>query len=599
MKEYELRLGTEDKNALNGGICLDEESSISQNQSPYGGLLNMCLDNGGQLTKRPGQTNLFTPLGEGGINGIYGDFKGYTIFSYGTKIYRQKGNGDPEIIYGSSINTKSFFFPYNGKLYLMNGSQYLEYDGTTVKEVTPYIPQVSINRKPDGSSSTVNESWNMIGRGFRDSFNGDGTTKVYKLSLNQLDADKVTCNVGGTEGNGFSVDRSNGTVTFNVAPNEGNNNVEITAYKTIAGLKENILKCTKGVEFSNRIFVTGNPSLSNYYFASGLTDLIDAAYFPQKYQYAIRGSEKAVTAFKVHYNRLIVFKEDLTCVVDAATGLDNTASFPIQYLNTDVGCDVPDSVQLVNNNIIFANTYGGIYMIVSTQVPGEKSVIPISQNINGNLDRPGLLAEASLKEACSIDHNYKYYLCVNRRCYVLDYRTGLNISNPGSLKWFFYDNINAANFAIRGKDLLYGDREKGRIVIFTNNFSDFGEPINSIYSTKLFDFGVPDYLKSIRFIWYTLKANSSAKVSINFLTDNSNVKITEDIPPNLNKSFRWKGYTWINFTWSIINFSPTIRIKARLKKIKYFQIVFQNNILNENLTIINLVIQYVVNRRVK
>ena len=186
MKEYELRLGVDNESSLNGGLCLDEESSIKLNQSPYNGILNMCLDNGGQLTKRPGQKNLFTSLGAGGINGLYGDFKGYTIFSHSNKIYKQKGTEAPIEIYTGSANAKTFFFAYNGILYLLNGSQYLQWDGSTMKAVAPYIPQVSINRKPDGSQSTVNESWNMIGAGFKDSFNGDGTTKIYKLSLNPI-----------------------------------------------------------------------------------------------------------------------------------------------------------------------------------------------------------------------------------------------------------------------------------------------------------------------------------------------------------------------------------------------------------------------------
>jgi len=599
LKEYELRLGVDNESSLNGGLCLDEESSIKLNQSPYNGILNMCLDNGGQLTKRPGQKNLFTSLGAGGINGLYGDFKGYTIFSHSNKIYKQKGTEAPIEIYTGSANAKTFFFAYNGILYLLNGSQYLQWDGSTMKAVAPYIPQVSINRKPDGSQSTVNESWNMIGAGFKDSFNGDGTTKIYKLSLNGLDSTTVTCNVGGKEGTEFTVDRAAGTVTFNTAPGSGNNNVEITAYKTIPGLASNILKCTKGIEFSSRIFVTGNTDLANYYFATGLTDLIDASYFPQKYQYAIRGSEKAVTGFRVHHNKLIVFKEDLTCTVDAATGLDNTASFPMQYLNTDIGCDIADSIQLVNNNIVFANTYGGVYMVVSTQIQGEKSILPISQNVNGNVDRPGLLAELNLKSACSMDHNYKYYLCVNSRCYVLDYKEGLDVIDPLNLKWFLYDNINANNFVLRGTELIYGHKEEGRLITFQNNLNDFGQPIKAIYTTKLLDFGTPDYLKTIRYIWYTLKANSTAKISLKFLTDNSNLKISEDIPDNLNRSFSWDNFNWSSFTWNILNFAPTIRVKAKLKKIKYFQIVFENNVLNENLTVINLVIQYTINRRVK
>lgn len=602
MKEGELRLGSTSKTQLDGGLCLYEESSIGLNQSPYGGLLNMCLDDGGMPTKRPGQRYLFqTALGEGGINGLYADYKGYTIIAHGTKLYKQIGSEQPIEIYSSLANSKAFMFVYNGVLYLLNGSQYIQFDGTTVKNVDPYKPRVSMNRKPDGSTSEVDESWNMLGRGFRNTFNGDGATNVYKLSLNGLDIDTVISNVGGTEGNGFTVDRAAGTVNFNIAPPEGTNNVEITAYKTFNGLANNILKCKFGVEFSNRMFLGGNKDLPNYYFAAGLTDGIDASYFPQKYQYAIRGGDKAVTGFKVHYNKLVVFKEDLTCTVEAATGLDNTASFPISYLNTDIGCDIPDSIQLINNNIVFANTYLGVCIIVSTVVPGEKSILPVSLNVNGSYGRPGLLNEDlnDLKNATSADFGYKYYLCVRDKCYVWDYRDNFNINNPRALRWFYYDNINSNCFGIRDNELLYGHREQGVVCVFTNVLNDFGNPINGIWKSKLIDFGYPDWLKTINYIWYTCKANANSEVNINYYNDNGELLASVVVPPNKLKSFSWSNFNWSSFTWKVQNFAPTIRIKPRVKRIKYFQIDLRNNKFNENLSIISLVIKYTMTKKVR
>ena len=598
----ELRLGSTSKNKLDGGLCLNEPSSIGINQSPYGGLLNMCLDDGGQLTKRQGQKFVYsTSLGEGAITGLYADYKGLTIFSHGTKLYSQLRSEQPLEIADNLSNAKTCMFTYSSILYIVNNGKYFQYDGIEVKEVDPYVPRVSMNRKPDGSNSEVDESWNMIGRGFKDSFNADGITKVYTLSMKGLDTDKVTCNLNGTEGNGFTVDRTNGIVTFTTAPVKGTNNLEIIGYKTFPKLADNVLKCTFACEFSNRMFLSGNSDLPNYYFASGLSSSVDATYFPQKYQYAIRGSDKDITGFKVHYNKLVVFKEDLTCTVTSALGLDNTASFPIEYLNTDVGCDIKDSIQLVNNNIVFANTSGGIYIIVSTQIPGEKSVLPVSLNINGSIDTPGLLQEdlESLKNATSVDYGYKYYLCVNDKCYVWDYKDNFSINNPSNLRWLYYDNINAAIFSIRRNNIVYADRTTGLLKEFSNAYNDFGEPINSIWATKLLDFGFPDWLKTINYIWYTCRANSSSSITINFLNDNGEKLATQIIPSSSTKSFNWGNFSWNNFTWATQIFSPTIKLKAKIKKVKYFQMEFSNNIFNENLSIINLVIDYLLVRKVK
>ena len=272
-KEYELRMGTNTKIPLNGGICLNEETSIELNQSPHNGLLNMCLDNGGILTKRKGQEYIFDDplIGNGGVTGmtIYKE-KIYFICSGVPYAYDKSVNTKMTLPYdgGSFSSNKSTFFNYNGKLYLIDGSKFVYLDETEneLKDVVPYIPQISINRKPDGSDSTVNESWNMLGLGFKDSFNGDGTSTEYTLSLKDLLTTAIIATVNGVtyeEGSGINVNRTTGKVTFDVAPAEGTNNVVITAYKEF-NLRNNILKCNRAIEFSNRMFFTGNPDLKNY-----------------------------------------------------------------------------------------------------------------------------------------------------------------------------------------------------------------------------------------------------------------------------------------------------------------------------------------------
>ena len=411
----EIRLGTNTKNALNGGLCFNEETAISISQSPHNGLLNMCLDNGGVLCKRNGQSYVFeNSIGDGSVNCIFPNYKGKIIIHIGTKLYEWVGSGLPTEIAGFTLaDSRSNMFNYNSILYIQDGVNYLQYDGTTLKEVEPYIPRVSMNRKPDGSHSDVDESWNMLGNGFKNTFNADGTSTTYCLSFDKLDNTPIKVVVGADTkvlDTDYTVDFNTGIVTFKVAPNEGTNNVEITAYKTFEGLKEKIKGCKFSIEFSNRMFFSGNSKTPNMYYAGGLSANNDAGYFPQKYMYGIKGDDTAITGFKVHYNTLIVFKEDLTATVTAATGLDNTASFPISFLNTEIGCDIPNSIQLINNNVVFANTYGGVFMIVSTTIPGEKSILCISQNINGNYSRNGLLQEANFKKAISVDHDFKYYL---------------------------------------------------------------------------------------------------------------------------------------------------------------------------------------------
>ena len=50
-KKYELRLGSNTDNPLDGGVRFDDETILNNSQSPHNGLLNLCLDNGRILGK--------------------------------------------------------------------------------------------------------------------------------------------------------------------------------------------------------------------------------------------------------------------------------------------------------------------------------------------------------------------------------------------------------------------------------------------------------------------------------------------------------------------------------------------------------------------
>ena len=600
----EIRLGTNTKNALNGGLCFNEETAISISQSPHNGLLNMCLDNGGVLCKRNGQSYVFeNSIGDGSVNCIFPNYKGKIIIHIGTKLYEWVGSGLPtEIAEFTLADARSNIFNYNSILYIQDGVNYLQYDGTTLKEVEPYIPRVNMNRKPDGSHSDVDESWNMLGNGFKNTFNADGTSTTYCLSFDKLDNTPIKVVVGADTkvlDTDYTVDFNTGIVTFKVAPNEGTNNVEITAYKTFEGLKEKIKGCKFSIEFSNRMFFSGNSETPNMYYAGGLSESNDASYFPQKYMYGIKGDDTAITGFKVHYNTLIVFKEDLTATVTAATGLDNTASFPISFLNTEIGCDIPNSIQLINNNVVFANTYGGVFMIVSTTIPGEKSILCISQNINGNYSRNGLLQEANLKKAISVDHDFKYYLCINEKAYVLDYRDYLSTKYPEQNRWYLYDNIKANCFSIIDNELHYGQKGAGQLVKFIQAKTDFGEPINAYWKSKLLDFGYPDYLKMINemYVTFSNKTSSTANITINLLNENG--KIEKTLSLGGKNSWDWSKFSWDNFNYNVVLFDSTLKEKIKLKKIVYLQVYFENKEVNQDLALKNLVLVFRLLRRVK
>ena len=73
---------------------------------------------------------------------------------------------------------KSQSFIYQNLFYIKDGINYLVYDGATLKEVVGYIPTTSISRTP-GKGGSVYEKVNMLSNYRKNSFVGDGESKVY------------------------------------------------------------------------------------------------------------------------------------------------------------------------------------------------------------------------------------------------------------------------------------------------------------------------------------------------------------------------------------------------------------------------------------
>lgn len=602
VKTSELRLGGDSKYPLDGGLNLQsQESAIKISQSPY--MLNMNSDDRGTLIKRWGQTYVYpTSLGAGGINGVYPSYKGYTIMAWGTKLYKQQGNSQPVEIYSGLANSKAFLFVFNGILYLINGSQYIQYDGTTVKTVEAYIPTATQGRKPNGTQSNLYEPLNLYGDWFKDSFSSDGTTD-YILSMDVEAVGDVYVNgVKKTLTTDYTVTLPK-TIKFTSAiPAGAPNNVIITAKKSNPEGKASILKCTRAVEFASRMWFTGNPEQPNKLWKTGLTDKLEADYFPasgfSSFE-TVGGIDEAITNFVPHYDKLVILKERSTWYTYAEQQSSGEFGFPIKRLNSQIGCDMPDTVQLINNNPCFCNTYGGVYIIVSTMLEGEKNVLPVSQNVNGIPYRPGLLQETNIKEASSHDDGRKYYICVGKKVWVWDYSASFDINHPENLKWYPYDFINAKQFFILNNETCYSDRDMGVLKKFVNVPNDFGLPINGVWRSALLDFGHPDYEKTISDIWLTTRANANASVKIKYYNDNGDLLDTIIVPQTATKSFSWSNFSWSSFTWAVQRYAPTIHKKIKLKKIRYFQIEISNNEYNENLSILSLVIKYSLTKKVK
>lgn len=560
-------------------------------------MLNFYLNEQGDLIKRTGFERVFlTSLGAGPITGLYEYRKlnGTVLFllAHGTKLYTQSGSAQPVEIYNGLANRRLNFFTYNDKCYIMDGTNYLVYDGTTVSAVSPYIPTLSISRTPTGGG-TKNEDLNLLGAGFKDSFSADGTATVYTLSQKGLDATTVTAVVNGTnitEGSGFTVDRSTGKVTFTTAPATGTNNVIITAYKTQSGWADRIKKCRFYTIFGGandtRVFVSGNPDMPGYVWRLGLDD---PTYAPETGFYKFPSK---VMGFSKQYDYLVVERENGKHQVTYELS-NGVASFPSKPINDQVGTLATRSLQIIENNPVSLSKTG-VYMLMASNVRDERNVEHISENVD-----PRLLKEANLQNAISIDFDRKYWLAVNGNVYILDYNQKSQSSPFG--EWYFFDNVKANCFLEKDGYLYFGSSTDGLIYRFKKEtdvqpYNDDGTAIKAFWKSKKLSFGADELKKLVEKVFFSMKPGARTSADLYYVT---NKKESDLVKSSRMDTFDFRDLDFGNLSFVLSFFPQEIMTKIKAKKITHFQLVIQNDKVDESLGILSLAIKYRYQSEVK
>ena len=219
-----------------------------------------------------------------------------------------------DLLYSAMNEHRSEYFIFNNLLYIIDGKNYLVYDGTDIMPVVNYgdkhpvyVPTTYINIIPSGENAnagTEYEQRNVLTPRFKHTFVADGTTKDFYMNENMLDS-VVSVKVYGADITAYTVDLANGKITLSTAPakpentsradgskyEQGYAGVEITAskvFKSIDGVTDNmsnitelITKCTLCTTYDGRVFCTGNPDYHNYVFFCGRnsTGYADPSYF--------------------------------------------------------------------------------------------------------------------------------------------------------------------------------------------------------------------------------------------------------------------------------------------------------------------------------
>jgi len=506
----------------------------------------------------------------------------------------------------------------SGDIYSMNKNFELQ----KIDKSEIYAPLVVVNAKGKKESETAVytrngtpfEGYNLLGGAFRTAFTTDNDI-YYLLAQDQLTAnvgEVVTIQYTGENGEVYTweipptsdsatitidskqitawITRSYGSLSFrddNLTPYPlpgigQSNNLIVTAWKTDPEATKKIANMQfatwfggdrSGINGGTRLFVSGNPDHPNLVHWS---DINNPLYFPENNYAYIGESSQKVTGFGKQTDILVIFKEHEIYSAEYVSGntytaqdvIDgkvvdvtaNAAVFPITPINSGIGCDCPNTIQLCNNRLIWATSDGAVYGLMAANQASERNVRKLSAMIESRLKAEDRYL---LKSALSCDVDGHYMLFVWNRVYLLDYMDGVfqyyatysderkaqrNMSwycwefpeecvpaavmpkgdrlSAFCLQYHSYDRSGMPTRALFGAAyLLDGERDcvfhPSGPAFETGEFDISVEDreIQSCFQTKVFDFGSQERKKKIHRLHMNMADTSNARITVSYVTE--------------------------------------------------------------------------------
>jgi hypothetical protein len=556
------------------------DTQLQLGESPN--MVNYRLTENYKLRKREGYTQLFASLGLYEIRGMWeGKLNGtnYLLFAANGNLYSHDLGTGANTSLGALTDAKTFFFSFDSKVYMLNGSEYKYYDGTTFGDVAGYIPLIATATPPAGGGS-ANEQINQLTGKKRQTFSADGTETVYQVaetSLASVDVVKVN-GVTKTAGTDYTVDLATGKVTFSAAPAQGVDNVDIQWTKNNhdrTTVTENLFAMFFGGKNDTRVFFYGDGT-NEYYFTGLANGVPSAEYVPVNNYRKISSSEFQITDIERQHDRQIIYTdggETWYSYYDPITDVDGNVipDFPTFPLNDSIGNIAIGQAQLIQNNPF--SIQNGVYEWIATEVRDERNAMYKSKRVQPSLD------EEDLTKAITVDWEARreYWLAIENRIWIYNYRLDA---------WYRFETAdNITCFLVKGKDMYIGT-PNGQIMKFDRDVrTDNGVVVTGKWEMNFYDFNAEWLRKFLTEMWIALKPELKSGVDITYQTDRDGSSDT------YTATYKLATFTNADFAdWSFsTSYNPQpFRFKIKAKKFVYFKLILTNDSDKEKLTVLSI-----------
>lgn len=323
------------------------------------------------------------------------------------------------------------------------------------------------------------------------------------------------------------------------------NNIEITVYKYDFSQFNALMDmnlCTlygggQGVFGGTRTFLAG------YKNKICFSNSEEPTYFSEN-NYISVGDNSQITALGKMEDALVIFKKNsIYCtksysgdavtaeqiqsgqVVDVST---TYAYFPIFQLTDEYGCDLPNTVKLCLNRLVFANSDGNVYCLVTQSNSSQRNVYCISGGIRRKMFNENNICLLD-SNAFAVNWGDYYLLFCNNKVwalnynkdsyrYVYSYTNRTNNSSSRYFTWWYWELgnavmgcglINQKLFLVNYREEIYKEaNDNGEYTAFIDRYNHYtdiyemcfaeSEPNCECYiKTKVFDLGAADRYKKI------------------------------------------------------------------------------------------------------
>lgn len=585
---------------LSGGVNWWElDYRLKPDESPY--MENLWWQDG-VLQSRDGQVYLGESLDIGTAFTAHGyPFHGKAFFHVGQSIVMCDVKTAPytqSVIYTGLPLNRGTFFRYQDGLFYKNRGGFVKitYDSgadtfsVSRVEDNAYVPVTVINAAPATGSGTTYQPENRLSPDKTVWYSPDAVVQTYKLPVNATSVVKIT--VGGVEqvpGTDFHYSASYVTFVSGHEPATGTNNVAITyrlandiaynavmdcPYAYVAGGDQHLCILLGGCTAQpNAVFWNSNDNLS-----------MNAAYWPMSYYNLVGDSSDPVTGFGSQYSTIVVFKErslgKLGYSVQTVDGRDSI-SFTYTPVNERWGCDLPWTIQVVDNNLVFCNTQQGVFMLREASAAYENNVVQLSKKINGDSDR-GLLKDVRHEDTVvtSFDDHDRYWLIAGGHAYVWDYQ----LSTYTDPSWFYFTGINGVSFFHDDAHDRFHIDAAGRVTQLKRVFSDYDGAIRKTYQFPVQHMGTYDRLKNVLSILVAVRSDTDSYIHIRYDTDwESRDDLTDIMAYSWHLSPRNLKHRFLG----VDRYAFTVRRRPMCRHVQHFGMTFSNEEIGCDMAIVS------------